>query len=263
MLKRPLWFISRAYRKFNADRCPLLASALVHATTFSLFPLILGLVSFSLFILGSSESIIDKIVPVLKQVFPIGIDEIIKNISAIKQTSIVIAIIGVVAFLWGAASIFRALESTLNVIWKVKKDRPFFRKSLLTIGSAFLVFILLIASVGLTLWVNTIGAGGLARFLPEFSILFSIFLFGLIYWFFPNRKIKLREAYFGAVFTGVFWEGAKYLFTFYITRVVDYSRIFGSLSAIILLFLWIYYSAYIFLFGAELSYVYARRKILK
>jgi len=263
MLKRPFWFLSRAYLKFNTDRCPLLASALVHATTFSLFPLILGLVSFSLFIVGSSESTIDKIVPVLKQAFPIGIDELIKNISAIKQTSIVIAIIGVIAFLWGAASIFRALESTLNVIWKVKKDRPFFRKSLLTIGSAFLVFILLIASVAVTIWVNTIGAGGLARFLPEFSILFSIFLFGLIYWLFPNRKIKLREAYFGAVFTGLLWEGAKYLFTFYITRVVDYSKIFGSLSAIVLLFLWIYYSAYIFLFGAELSYVYARRKILK
>ncbi len=263
MLKRFFWILSRAYKKFNVDRCPLLASALVHATTFSLFPLILGLISFSLFIVGSSENLIEKIIPVLKQAFPIGIDEIIRNISAIKQTSIAVAIIGVVAFLWGAASIFRALESTLNVIWKVKKDRPFFKKSLLTIGSAFLVIILLIASVGLTIWVNAIGAGGVAKFLPEFSMLFSVFLFGLIYWFFPNRKVKFKEAYFGALFTGILWEGAKYLFSFYITKVVDYSKIFGSLSAIILLFLWIYYSAYIFLFGAELSYVYARRKILK
>ncbi len=263
MLNKFLWFLSRAYRKFNADRCPLLASALVHATTFSLFPLILGLLSFSLFILGSSTSIIDKIVPALKQVFPIGIDEIIRNISAIRQTSIVVAIIGVVAFSWGTASIFRALESTLNVIWKVKKDRPFFKKSLLTIGSAFLIVILLVSSFVLTIWVNAIGAGGLAKFLPGFSILFSIFLFGLIYWQFPNRKVRFRAAYFGAIFTGLLWEGTKYLFTFYITQVVDYTKIFGSLSAIILLFLWIYYSAYIFLFGAELSYVYARRKLLK
>ncbi len=262
-MKQILWILSKAYKKFNADRCPLLASALVHATTFSLFPLILGLLSFSLFIVGSSEELIEKIVPVLKQAFPIGIDEIIRNISTIKQTSIVIAIIGVLAFLWGAASIFRALESTLNVIWKVKRDRAFFKKSLLTVGSAFLVFILLIASVGLTIWVNAIGAGGLAKFLPEFSVIFSIFLFGLIFWLFPNRKVKLKEAFFGALFTGLFWEAAKYLFSLYITKVVDYSKIFGSLSAIILLFLWIYYSAYIFLFGAELSYVYARRKILK
>jgi membrane protein len=65
------------------------------------------------------------------------------------------------------------------------------------------------------------------------------------------------------LFTGVFWELAKHLFSIYIVRVVDYSKIYGSLSAIIILFLWLYYSAYIFLFGAELSYVYARRKKLK
>lgn len=262
-MKKFIWLFSRAYKKFNRDRCPLLASALVHASIFSLFPLILGLISLSLFLLGSSEGIIEKILPFLKQIFPVGIDEIIKNISAIKQTSIIIAIIGVVGFLWGAASIFRALESTLNVIWKVKKDRAFFKKSLLTIGSAFLVFILLIASVILTIWAKAIGAGGLARYLPEFSIIFSIFLFGLIYWLFPNRKVKFKEAYLGALFTGICWEAAKHLFSLYVVRVVDYSKIFGSLSAIIILFLWIYYSAYIFLFGAELSYVYARRKILK
>jgi len=257
------WIFSKAYKKFMADRCPLLAQALVHSTIFSLFPLTLGILSFSLFILGSSEGVVETIMPILKQIFPVGIDEIMKNISAIKQTSIVIAIIGVLAFLWGAASIFRTTESTLNVIWKVKKDRPFFKKSLLTIGSAFIVIILLIASVGLTIWANAIGASGLARYLPEFSIFFSIFLFGLIYWFFPNRKVKFKGAYFGAVFTGLFWELAKMLFSLYITRVVDYSKIFGSLSAIVLLFLWIYYSAYIFLFGAELSYVFSRRKILK
>lgn len=262
-MKNFSWFFLKAYKKFYADRCPLLASALVHATAFSLFPLLLGLISFSLFILGSSENIIDKVLPLLKQAFPVGINEILKNISMIKQTSVIIAIIGVLGFLWGAARIFRALESTLNVIWKVKKDRPFFKKSLLTIGSAFLVIILLITSVGLTIWVDAIGAGGLAKFLPEFSIIFSIFLFGLIYWHFPNRKVKFREAYFGAIFTGIFWEAAKYLFSLYITRIVDYSKIFGSLSAIMILFIWIYYSAYIFLFGAELSYVYARRKKLK
>lgn len=204
-----------------------------------------------------------KIMPILKQAFPVGIDEIIKNISAIKQTSIAIAIVGVIGFLWGAASIFRAVESTLNVIWKVRRDRPFFKKSLLTIGAAFLVFILLVASVGLTIWANVIGVGDLARFLPEISVIFSIFLFGLIYWFFPNRRIKFKEAFFGAIFTGIFWELAKFLFSIYVIKVVDYSKIFGSLSALVLLFLWIYYSAYIFLFGAELSYVYARRKLLK
>ena len=174
------WYFKKAYKKFNADRCPLLASALVHATTFSLFPLLLGLISLSIFILGSSEGVIDKVMPYLKQAFPVDINEIISNISLIKQNSIVIAVAGLIGFLWGAASIFRALESTLNVIWKVKKDRPFFRKSLLTIGSAFIVVILLLGSILATIFAKALGAEGLATFPPQFSIILSVFLFGLV-----------------------------------------------------------------------------------
>jgi membrane protein len=262
-MKRLFWIFSRAYKKFNTDRCPLLASALVHATTFSMFPLLLGLLSLSFFILGSSEGILERIMPLINQAFPAGIDEIVKNITALKQTSIVVAVIGFIGFMWASASIFRALESTLNVIWKVKKDRPFLRKSLITIGSTFLVLFGLLGSFGLTIWGRAAGAGGAARWLPEISFVVSTFLFGLIFKFFPNRRVRWTEAYFGALFTGVFWELAKYLFSIYIVRVVDYSKIYGSLSAIIILFLWLYYSAYIFLFGAELSYVYARRKHLK
>ncbi|MCK5258228.1 MAG: hypothetical protein KAJ69_01815, partial [Thermoplasmatales archaeon] len=97
-MKNFYWVFLKAYKKFEADRCPLLASALVHATTFSLFPLILGLISFSVFIVGSSESIVEKVLPLLRQAFPIGLDEILKNISSITQTSIIIAIIGMLGF---------------------------------------------------------------------------------------------------------------------------------------------------------------------
>jgi membrane protein len=257
-----VWYLSRAHRKFKSDRCPLLASALVHATAFSLFPLILGLLSVSLFILGSSEGIIDKIIPLLEQVFPVGIDEIVRNITLIRRTSIVFAVIGLLGFVWGAAGVFRAVESTLNVIWKVKRDRPFFKKNLLTISAASIMFTLLIVSVALTIWVNALGDSGVIIFLPLFNVVFSIVLFTIIYWLFPRRSISVKAAFVGALFTGVFWEIAKHLFSLYITKIVDYSQTFGSLSALILLFLWIYYSAYIFLFGAELGYVYERRKRL-
>ncbi len=262
-MKEFLWLFSKAYKKFDADRCSLLASALVHATTFSLFPLLLVVLSLSLFILGSSESFIDKVMPILNTVFPAGLDEIVRNITAVKQTSITIAVISFLGFIWTSAAMFRAIESTMNVIWKVKKDRPFFRKSLITIGSSFLVFIGLFGSFGITLWASAAGATGLTRYLPAMSFLGSILLFGIIFKVFPNRRVQWREAFFGAVFTGVFWEIAKHLFSFYIVRIVDYSKIYGSLSAMIILFLWLYYSAFIFLFGAELSYVYARRKQIR
>ncbi|MEO0128933.1 MAG: YihY/virulence factor BrkB family protein [candidate division WOR-3 bacterium] len=262
-MKNFFWVFKEAYNKFNIDRCPLLASALVNASIFSLFPLILGILSFSFFILGSSQGIIEKIIPILKQIIPIGLDEIIKNIKAVRQTSIIVAIIGMLGFLWGSASIFGAIESSLNLIWKAKKDRPFFKKSLITMAWAFIIWILLIATVGITFWASAIGLRGIIKLLPILNIIISTIIFGIIYWFFPNRKVKFKEAYIGAIFTGISWELAKFLFTLYVTRVVDYSKIFGSLSAIILLLLWLYYSAFIFLYGAEISYVYARRKFLR
>lgn len=262
-MKKFLWILKQAYKKFNSDRCPLLASALVNSAIFSLFPLLLGVLSFSFFILGSSQGLVEKILPVLKQIMPIGLEEIVKNIKAIKQTSIIVAVIGILGFLWGSASIFGAIESSLNLIWKAKRDRPFLKKSLITMAWAFISWIVLIGFVGITFWASAIGLKGIVRFLPILNIVTSILIFGFIYWFFPNRKVKFKEAYFGALFTGICWELAKILFTLYVTKVVDYSKIFGSLSAIVLLLLWLYYSAYIFLFGGELSYIYARRKYLK
>lgn len=266
-MKTIIRLFPHAFRKFNADRSPLLASALIHAVVFSMFPLILGLISFSLFILGSSESFMETLMPFLKQVFPVGIEDIIASISAIKQTSIVIAIIGMLAFLWGTAGIFRNLESTLNIIWKIKKDRPFLRRNLLTVGYAFIVFLVLLASFGLTIAINALGGGHLLAFVRTYTIVFStvlsIVIFSFVYWRFPNRDIEFKAAVFGALFTAIAWEIAKHLFSFYVTKLVDFTKIYGPLSVFFLLFLWLFYAAYIFIFGAELTYVYAHRRKLQ
>ncbi|MBN2621177.1 YihY/virulence factor BrkB family protein [candidate division WOR-3 bacterium] len=259
-MKTLLSLFPRALNKFNSDRCTLLASALVHATIFSLFPLILGLISFSLYILGSSDALLDKVLPLLRQVFPVGIDEIARSISAIKQTSIALAIGGIFGFFWGTASVFRALESTLNVVWKIERDRPFWRRSLLTIGSALILFLILIFSVGITVWTETLGTSPFGNALPIIIALATVLLIGLVYYRFPNRPITFSAAFFGAIVAGILFEAAKYLFSYYISKVVDYSKIFGPISVFFLLFLWIYYAAFIFLYGAELSYVFAYRK---
>lgn len=258
-MKKYLRLFALALNKFNDDRGTLLASALVHATVFSLFPLILGLISFSLYILGSSEAILDQVLPLLREAFPVGIDEIAKSISAIKQTSIVLAIGGILGFFWGTASIFRALESTLNVVWKIKRDRPFLRRSLLTIGSALIVFLILVFSFGINLLTQTLSRNLFGDFLPVIIATVTIFLVGLIYYRFPNRPITFSAAFYGAFFAGILLEAAKHLFSYYISHVVNYTKIFGPISVFFLLFLWIYYAAFIFLYGAELSYVFAHR----
>lgn len=263
MIREVLWIVGRSYQKYTNDRCPLLASALVNAALFTLFPLMLGLISLSVFIAGSSQPLVDRILPLLKQVIPAGLDEIVRNITAVRHTSIIVAILGMLGFLYGTTSIFGALESSLNHIWKARNDRPFLRKNLMMIGAAFGLWLVLIGSVIMTIVLSAMGIRGLTQYLPLFSFLANTGLFTLVYWRFPNRRVPVLSAFTGAMFTSVFWELVKLLYSWYVTRVVDYTKVFGSLSAIILLLMWFYYSANLFLYGAELSYVHARRKRLR
>ena len=249
--------LARAYIKFQKDRCPLLAQALTHSAMFSLFPLLLAVISISVYVLGSSESIIDRILPILQQVFPEGVDGIVRSISAVKQTSVVFAILGFLFFLWAVGGIFRTVETSLNVIWGGRDDRPFIKKSLVTLLMAFILVIVFIASIAATFYASAAGIRILklsSLKSPIVTLFISINMFALVYKYAPNHKVRFRDAYVGGAFTGFFWELAKLLFSLYITKVVNYQQIYGSLAAIIILYLWGFYSAYIFLFGAELSY---------
>lgn len=252
----------RSYKKFNKDRCPLLAQALTHSAVFSLFPFLFGVISISLYVLGTSESINDKLIPILQQVFPHNIDSIIASIKAVKQTSVVVAVLSVLFFIWSVAGILRSIETSLNVIWHGKEDRPFFRKVFATSLLALAITILFSASLAVTFMSRTAGTrifAFLMHYSTPITLLVSINTFAFIYRYFPNHKVGFKEAYFGAAFTGIAWEIAKHLFALYVTKVVNYTHVYGSLSTIILIYMWVYYSAYIFLYGAELSYLFANR----
>ena len=74
-----------------------------------------------------------------------------------------------------------------------------------------------------------------------------------IYHIVPNRQVSARAALLGAVFTGLLWEAAKHLFTWYVSAFGSYSLLYGSLSAAAVLLVWTYYSAAVLLLGAEVT----------
>jgi membrane protein len=90
----------------------------------------------------------------------------------------------------------------------------------------------------------------LAYFVPFLVILVICFQ---IYHIVPNRRVSVRAALLGSVFTGILWETAKHLFTWYVTTFGSYSLLYGSLSAAAVLLVWTYYSAAVLLLGAEVT----------
>jgi membrane protein len=73
----------------------------------------------------------------------------------------------------------------------------------------------------------------------------------IVYLFFPKTKVKTKHALHGALFTAVFLEIAKHLFTWYVGNVVQFGSIYGPLTAFVVFLLWMFYSSCIFLIGAE------------
>jgi membrane protein len=82
----------------------------------------------------------------------------------------------------------------------------------------------------------------------------------LIYKIVPNKKIYFKNAFQAALFTSIFWEVAKQLFGWYILHLGKFSMIYGSLSAVAIFFLWIYYSSGILLLGGEVAYLLEEKR---
>lgn len=86
---------------------------------------------------------------------------------------------------------------------------------------------------------------------PFFLICCSFFL---IFKIVPNRKLHIASVVQAAFITGLSWEAAKYLFSWYIGRIADYSIFYGSLSALAIFVVWVYYSSMILVLGGEFAY---------
>jgi membrane protein len=85
-------------------------------------------------------------------------------------------------------------------------------------------------------------------------------LFVLVYRYLPPRRIPWRTALTAATFTGILFEGTKYLFSWYVTNAANITTVYGGLTAAAILFFWIYYGSIVFILGGEVAQVYTMHR---
>jgi membrane protein len=189
-----------------------------------------------------------------------------------KSSGILATIIGVITLLATASGVFGEMQSALNAIWKAEPKGTtvsrLIRARAASIGLVatlgFLLMVSLAVSAGLTAFGNYLNA-----VLPFGKILVSALnttislvlisvLFAAIYKMLPDRHLEWRDVIVGAVVTAVLFTIGKALIGWYIGSSAVASS-FGAAGALIVLLLWIYYSALIFLLGAEFTKIYANR----
>jgi membrane protein len=183
------------------------------------------------------------------------------------------AAVGVVTLVVGATSVFGELQHALDVIWGTpqrKRDDAGWWKLVRTrllsfgmvLGVGFLLLVSLIASAVLAAlggWLES-QFGGLQIVLPVLDVAASfgmtVVLFAMIYKYVPHETIAWRDVWIGAVVTALLFTIGKSLIGLYLGRS-SFNGAYGAAGSLIVLLLWIYYSAQIFLLGAEFTHVFA------
>ncbi len=255
-----------ALKNFGLARGAEAASSLAYYALFSLFPLLLVLISALGFVLKSGDAY-SITLDFISEVLPNSRDLIERNFQEILNRRGTIGLIGLVAALWAASGFFNTLVRNINRAWLGIKPRDVIRTRLLALSMiVMLVFLLVLSLISSMLLdiIKLIDSPLLDPTILESSawtflrvilpIFITFFMFTGAYRWIPNTTVRWRASLAGALWTTVAWEVAKRLFSWYLSSgIIRYEILYGSLGTVLALMFWIYLSCLIILLGAHLT----------
>jgi membrane protein len=259
-----LRFLGSALVKFDRDSCLFMASGIAFQMVLCLVPLMLLVLSFAGSFLFTDENIVDYLGQSLQKVAPALDPTLQRNILEVVSHRGTSGVVGTIGLLWIATTLFASLRTALDDILGVHKPHGTLKGLAFDVVMVVLSGAAFLLSFGLTAAVEYLRRSpaqllpaetskllyvSLSHIVPFLVILLICYL---IYHLVPSRRVSARSALWGALFTGLFLEGAKHLFAWYVLTWKSYSIVYGSLSAAAVLLVWAYYSAAILLLGAEL-----------
>lgn len=273
-LKQILDLFKKSVTAWVDDYAPSMGAAIAYYTLFSITPLLIIAIAVAGLVFGEEAArgeIIGQIQRLIGLEGAIAVQGLLKNIN--EPAHSMLAIVGsVITMIIGATTVFAELQSDLDRIWRVSIPAQksglwrLLRTRLLSfgfvLGVGFLLLISLIISAaiaGFGKWLNSLFAGGeQVLHALDLSISFAIttLLFALIYKFMPRAIIAWRDVWIGAAVTAFLFAIGKFLIGLYLGKASVASG-FGAAGSLVILLMWVYYGAQIFLFGAEFTWVYS------
>ena len=273
---RQQWqLIEAAVSAWVDDYAPSMGAALSYYTLFSLAPLLIIVIAVAGMVFGQDAAqgeIVAQLRGIMGDEGARAVEGLLKSVRE-PAKGVVATLAGIAILLLGATAIFGELQSALDRIWRVpalKKSglwRLLRTRALsfgLVLGLGFLLVVSLVASAALAALGKWWGAGfegwGVVLEILNFVISFGIFtlLFATIYKVMPRARISWRDVWTGGAVTALLFTVGKVLIGLYLGKSSLASG-FGAAGSFVVLLAWVYYSAQIFLLGAEYTWVYANR----
>lgn len=250
--------------RFSRDGCAFLSQAIAFNALFAVFPLFVLILSAASLIFPNADQqilkFVDTFAPALHQT-------VAANLQTYKYGRGISSFIAFVVVVWAAKNLFMGLAYALNRALAVPRSRPLLHDMLLSIVMLPIMGIIMLLAIGLPVAVSLVSAyahindpanfSKILAYAASMAMIFVVVIF--LYTFLPNRTVKWHFAVPGATFVALMWPIVQFVFAFY-TVHIDFTRIYGALSAPLVLLLWFYLIGVIFFFGAELSAGWAHHK---
>ena len=262
----------KSWNEFNEDQATRLGASLAYYTILSMAPLLILVISIAGLVLGKQAAqgrLLEEISSMVGSEGGQAIQGMIAGASK-ASSSVIASVIGFATLLFGASSVAGELKASLNTIWDrpanshgtvgMVKDRS---KALgVVLGCGFLM----VVSLAVT---SAIAAAGsyVSEMLPLPEVLMATLMFVLsiavltgvfavLFKYLPNVDIRWHDVIIGAVFTAVLFTIGEFLIGMYLGKA-SFGSTYGAAGSVIIVLVWVYYSAQIFFFGAEFTQVYA------
>jgi membrane protein len=265
-LEAELSVLGGTFKKARQDSANDLAAAIAFWAFFSIFPLLIGVLSLSSHFL-EAESLQKRILEVLTESLPGSAELVMENLEAVVRYRGTMSLVAILGLFWTAGKVFGAMTRAVNRALEIHRDQRALLAKLRYFAMAVSVSALTLIAVGLTIVVDlvlespalarlgmdTTSFAGSQGWLTSFMV--SFLIFSLIYRMTPYKQVVWDQVLPGAFVATLLFELGQAGFVLYLDKVANLKAVYGSLSSIIVLLLWLYVSALVLILGAEYNIV--------
>jgi membrane protein len=265
-------FIKSLYFRYIDDEITAMASQLAYSLLLSFFPFLILLMT----LIGHSSVRSEEVIIALSTILPKDIMKLITStvVEVIETRRSDLLSFSMVTTIWTASNGFNAVIRGLNRAYDEKEKRPYWKVQLTailcTIGLVLIIIItlalLVFGELGVRLLIDKLHFAPSIEFIIDLAryivgLLVMIFVFTLMYRYTPSKRLNWHETVPGAVFSTFGWTVLSIGFSYYVNNFGNYSKIYGSIGAIIALMSWLFISSVIVLIGGEINATIAYRKL--
>ena len=268
------WLVKKAAAAWSKDYAPSMGAALSYYTVFSLAPLLLLVISIAGLVFGQEAAqgaLFGQLNTLMGEDAAKGVQGLLASVSKPSE-GIIGTVVGVAILLIGATTVFGELQDALDRIWRAPERegsglwgllRSRFLSFGMILGIAFLLMVSLVMGAAVSAlgkwWGPLFGGweflGHAVTFIVGFAMTTGVF--AMIYKILPRVDVRWHDVWLGAAVTSLLFNIGRFLIGLYIGKSGVASG-FGAAGSIVVVFVWVYYSAQVFLMGAEFTWVYAQ-----